>query len=89
MLVRTDGGPPGRVRVSVKDAGSGLSAHVTSRLFEPFFSTKSSGMGMGLPIARSIVEAHGGTISACNNPVRGATFMFVLPLSGGVPESSL
>ena len=89
VLVRTDGGPPGRVRVSVKDAGSGLPAHVTSRLFEPFFSTKSSGMGMGLPIARSIVEAHGGTISACNNPVRGATFSFVLPLSGGVPESSL
>jgi signal transduction histidine kinase/integral membrane sensor domain MASE1 len=70
------------VHVSVCDAGSGLLPDAEKRIFEPFYTTKPSGMGMGLSITRSIVEAHGGTIWATNNADRGATFHFALPLAG-------
>jgi PAS domain S-box-containing protein len=69
------------VRVSVQDAGPGLSEESMAKLFTPFFTTKAEGMGMGLPIARSIVEAHGGKLWAANNPDRGATFHFTLPVT--------
>jgi signal transduction histidine kinase len=68
------------VRVSVRDSGSGIDPGAVSHLFEPFFSTKSKGMGMGLTIARSIVSAHGGEISAERNPDRGSTFQISLPV---------
>jgi C4-dicarboxylate-specific signal transduction histidine kinase len=67
------------VRVSVTDCGIGISAENASRLFNAFFTTKSSGLGMGLSICRSIVEAHGGRLSACPNEGPGATFQFILP----------
>jgi PAS domain S-box-containing protein len=67
------------VRVSVTDSGIGISAENASRLFNAFFTTKSSGLGMGLSICRSIVEAHGGRLSACPNEGQGATFQFILP----------
>jgi signal transduction histidine kinase len=70
---------PDRVEVSVRDAGTGLPAQVDGGLFEPFVTTKTSGIGIGLTIARTIVEAHDGRIEAVNNPEGGATFRVMLP----------
>ena len=74
----------GPVRVSVRDYGVGISEETRSRLFEQFFTTKPDGLGMGLPIVRSIVEAHAGTIEAENAEGGGARFHFTLPMSTGV-----
>jgi signal transduction histidine kinase/integral membrane sensor domain MASE1 len=70
----------GAVHVAVRDAGSGLSQADPDGVFEPFYTTKPAGMGMGLSIARSIVAAHGGRIWARDNAGAGATFTFSLPL---------
>jgi PAS domain S-box-containing protein len=67
------------VRVHVEDCGKGLTADELSRLFEPFFTTKNDGMGMGLPISRSIIEAHGGRLWATRNVTAGITMHFELP----------
>jgi two-component system sensor kinase FixL len=69
------------VRVAVRDFGTGLDRQNLHRLFDPFFSTKSEGLGMGLAISRSIVEAHGGQLWAVNNADRGATFMFTIRIN--------
>jgi signal transduction histidine kinase len=73
----------GEVRLAVADTGAGIPADRLSDVFEPFFTTKSqgSGMGMGLAIARSIVEAHAGRMAAENNPGGGATVWFSVPAS--------
>jgi signal transduction histidine kinase len=68
-----------QVMVSVKDCGVGISAEDADRLFNAFFTTKSSGMGMGLSICRSIIAAHGGRLWAEPNLPQGATFHFTLP----------
>ncbi len=75
------------VRVEVADSGGGIAAEPASRIFDPFFSTKrkGGGLGLGLAIARSIVEAHGGRMFARNDPGGGATVGFVVPTSGAVP----
>jgi signal transduction histidine kinase len=67
------------VEISIQDNGTGLSPALDGRLFEPFVSTKSDGIGIGLTITRSIIDMHDGTIEARNNPGGGATFRFSLP----------
>ena len=69
----------GNICMSVRDTGPGFPDGIVDRLFEPFFSTKAEGTGMGLAIARSIVEAHGGTLSGQNCPDGGAVFTICLP----------
>jgi signal transduction histidine kinase len=69
------------IRVSVRDYGVGISDEARERLFEQFFTTKEEGLGMGLTIVRSIIEAHGGKIEAENVPGGGARFHFTLPAS--------
>jgi two-component system, LuxR family, sensor kinase FixL len=73
--------------VSVRDFGAGLPKDRPEKVFDHFFSTKQTGMGMGLTIVRSIVEMHGGTISAENAPDRGARFFFRLPAARGDSKS--
>jgi PAS domain S-box-containing protein len=80
LVIRSDLDETRRVRVSVTDCGVGITAETANRLFNAFFTTKSNGMGMGLSICRSIVEAHEGRLSASPNEGPGATFQFVLPL---------
>jgi signal transduction histidine kinase len=70
---------PREVRVLVRDTGPGLDARARERLFEPFFSTKPDGMGMGLAISRSIVEAHAGRLWVSPNEDGGETFQFTAP----------
>jgi signal transduction histidine kinase len=67
------------VLVTVQDSGPGLSPESVERLFEAFYTTKSGGLGMGLSICRSIIEAHRGRLWATNNAPRGAVFHFTLP----------
>jgi signal transduction histidine kinase len=69
-----------KVLVAVRDSGTGLHSENLDRLFEPFFSTKPKGMGMGLAISRSIIEAHGGRLWAEPNASAGMTFEFALPV---------
>jgi signal transduction histidine kinase len=76
-----DGKP--EAQLSVQDAGIGLKLDDMDRLFEAFFTTKPQGMGLGLAISRSIIEAHGGRLWAEANQETGATFLFSLPAAGG------
>ena len=69
------------VEISVRDTGRGVPADKLERIFDPFFSTKSKGIGMGLSISRSIIDAHGGRLWAENNVDQGATFRFTLPVA--------
>jgi len=71
----------GDARVEVRDRGSGIAPNALASVFEPFVTTKRDGLGLGLAICRSILTAHGGHISAANNPERGATFIVSLPLA--------
>jgi len=67
------------VVIEVRDAGQGIPAEVLPRLFQSFVTTRRDGLGLGLSLSRSIVESHGGRITAGNNPNRGATFRCILP----------
>ena len=81
LVIRSRQDETQQVLVSVTDCGVGISAENADRLFNAFFTTKSSGMGMGLSICRSIMEAHGGRLWATANVPHGATFQFTLPVN--------
>jgi two-component system sensor kinase FixL len=72
----------GSIETAVSDRGPGLSSDKLDKIFQPFYTTKGEGLGMGLSICRSIIEAHGGRLWAENNLDRGATFYFTLPVEG-------
>jgi PAS domain S-box-containing protein len=80
ILIRTSRKDTGTIIVAVKDSGCGIPAHNIPKLFTRFFTSKPDGLGMGLSISRSIVEAHGGRLDVKNNPDRGATFYFTIPV---------
>jgi signal transduction histidine kinase len=85
IILRTAPESPRAVRVAVQDSGVGIDEADLDRIFEAFYTTKSAGLGMGLAIARSIIEAHGGRLGAYNNPDGGATIFFALPASEEEP----
>ncbi|MGY3487668.1 PAS domain S-box-containing protein [Bradyrhizobium sp. USDA 4011] len=80
LLIQSSMDDIGHVQVAVTDWGVGIAENDTDRVLDPFFTTKSSGLGMGLSICRSIVEAHGGRLSVVRKQPPGATFQFALPL---------
>lgn len=80
IMIRTSRKDPETILVSVRDSGCGISEQNLPKLFEHFFTSKPDGLGMGLSISRSIVEAHGGHLDVENNPDLGATFYFTLPV---------
>lgn len=85
LIVRTRRVDGAAIRIEVQDTGPGISPESRERLFENFFSTKPNGMGLGLAICRSIVQAHGGTICAVNfRKTRGARFTLVLPVASPI-----
>jgi two-component system sensor histidine kinase TtrS len=79
VTITTRRNPRHGVDITVRDSGPGLPADVAARVFEPFVTTKPDGMGLGLSISRSIVEAHGGDLRAADGPNGGAVFCFTLP----------
>jgi signal transduction histidine kinase len=79
LLITTDKAQPDAVLVAVRDSGPGLAPQNRERLFEAFYTTKPNGLGMGLSICRSIIEAHGGRLWATANSPRGAIFHFTAP----------
>jgi C4-dicarboxylate-specific signal transduction histidine kinase len=82
LMVRTAMKDTGNVQVSIIDAGIGILPENMTRLFEPFFSTKPKGLGMGLNISRSIIERFGGQLWAVPNPRRGMQFCLTVPIAG-------
>ena len=86
VVIRTERKDESCLQLSVIDTGRGLPAGAEEQIFDPLFTTKAEGMGMGLPIARAIVEAHGGTMWAENQAAGGAAFHLTLPLS---PEAEV
>ena len=76
------------MRLSVKDVGVGIEPHGVDKVFEPFYTTKNGGMGIGLSVSRSIIESHHGRMWAAGNDGPGATFSFAIPCGQEVDLSS-
>ncbi len=87
LRIATSSNGADAVQVAVCDHGEGVAPESLDRVFEPFYTTKNDGMGMGLAICRSIVEDHGGCLWATNNPDRGTTFYFTVPIPGQEEKS--
>jgi C4-dicarboxylate-specific signal transduction histidine kinase len=83
LRIRTEEQPSGSIVVLVQDSGVGIDPKHSSRMFEPFYTTKVEGIGMGLAISRSIIEAHGGRLWAVANDGPGSSFYFTLPIGEG------
>jgi signal transduction histidine kinase len=86
LVIRTLRDSADAIGVAVQDSGGGIAKKDADHIFEPLYTTKTEGIGMGLAIARTIVEAHGGRITADNNDGAGATFRFVLPIEKASPR---
>ena len=87
MLISTEQGGANGVLVAVRDSGPGIDPEHIERVFDAFYTTKPSGVGMGLSICRSIIEAHGGRLWADANEPGGAAFQFTLPGAEGLMNS--
>lgn len=79
LIIRLDEGPASTSRIHIIDTGPGMSAEQSARAFEPYFTTKAGGTGLGLPTTRRIIEAHGGTLTLDTQPNRGTAFTINLP----------
>jgi signal transduction histidine kinase len=79
LSIKSQNAEGAHLMVSVSDTGVGLPQKQADQIFNPFFTTKGDGTGMGLRISRSIIESHGGRLWAADNPQRGASFYFTLP----------
>jgi signal transduction histidine kinase len=88
LTIRSEQEDPGHVAIAIEDVGVGIDAGSVRRLFSAFYTTKPDGMGMGLAICRSIVEAHGGRVSASRNVGPGMTFKFTIPLDRSASAAS-
>lgn len=88
LVISTEVGKDDHVRLNVKDSGIGLDPHNLDKLFEAFYTTKSSGMGIGLSVSRSIVESHRGSLWATPNDGHGAVFSFAIPQRSEVDAST-
>jgi two-component system sensor kinase FixL len=86
VTVRSQPDKEHTMTIAVRDRGLGLKGDQLEEIFQPFYTTKSDGLGMGLAISRSIIEAHGGRLWAQNNPDRGATLSFTVPVACEVTE---
>jgi signal transduction histidine kinase len=80
ITVKTSHNSSSAIEISISDTGKGISKDVFEKIFQPFFTTKTKGTGLGLAISKQLIEQHGGTISAENNPDGGATFRIKIPL---------
>ena len=83
LIVGTSKQDGGFAKVSIRDVGPGIKENNVNRLFDPFYTTKAEGMGMGLAISKEIVKSHKGAIWAENNPDKGAVFFFTVPFDSG------